>query len=288
MTGIRVTRYFVGMIFVIVAPVAAQDAGNPASITVPAAEYSPFLNYNYPDQVFFGDSHLHTSYSTDAGMLGNRLGPQEAYRFAKGEIVTSSTGVRTRLLRPLDWLVIADHAENLGLAPMIDESNPELLKSDWGRAIHDLVKDEKPKEAYAMWGEGMVARVDPMAGSEDLTRSMWERLTQAAEDHNDPGNFSAIIGFEWTSSPGGNNLHRNVIFRDDKTFADQILPFSNYDSSDPEDLWNWMQAYEDNTGGDMFAISHGGNLSNGLMFDDVTFATKESLTADYAARRQKW
>jgi hypothetical protein len=267
---------------------AAQDAGNPGNISARQAKYSPYLNYNYPDQVFFGDTHVHTSYSTDAGMMGNRIGPDEAYKFAKGETVTSSTGVRARLLRPLDWLLVADHAENLGLAPMIEDSNPELLKSDWGQKIHDLVKSKKPGDAYAMWGAGMTARIDPLAGMDDITRTMWQRVTQSAEDHNDPGNFSAIIGFEWTSSPDGNNLHRNVISRDSKELADKILPFSNYDSSDPEDLWNWMQDYEEDTGGRMFAISHNGNLSNGLMFDDVTLTTKEPLTADYATRRQQW
>jgi hypothetical protein len=118
----------------------AQDAGDPSAIKSPEPEYSPYLNYNYPDHVFFGDSHVHTSYSTDAGLFGATIGPDEAYRFAKGEVVVSSTGVRARLLRPLDWLVVADHAENLGLAPMMSESDPELLKSDWGREIHDLYK----------------------------------------------------------------------------------------------------------------------------------------------------
>ncbi len=96
-------------------------------------EYSPYLNIGYPQRVLWGDTHLHTSYSTDAGMIGNKLGPDEAYRFARGETVTSSTGVRARLQRPLDFLVIADHAENLGLAPMIAEKNPDSLKLDFGK-----------------------------------------------------------------------------------------------------------------------------------------------------------
>jgi len=251
-------------------------------------EYSPYLNIGYPQRVFWGDTHLHTSYSTDAGMIGNKLGPEEAYRFALGEMVTSSTGVRTRLQRPLDFLVVADHAENLGLAPMIEEKNPDLLKTNFGKEISDLVNSGKYLEAYKLWGEGMEARKDPLAGNDDLTRTLWERITAAAEKFNEPGRFTALIGFEWTSSPDGNNLHRNVIFRDGKDEADQIIPFSNYDSSDPEDLWAWMQAYEEKTSGQVLAIPHGGNLSNGLMFDDVTLTDRKDLNRDYAERRMRW
>ena len=250
-------------------------------------EYSPYLDVGYPQRVFFGDTHLHTSYSTDAGMIGNRLGPEEAYRFARGEMVVSSTGVRTRLQRPLDFLVIADHAENLGLAPMIAEKNPDLLKLDFGKKIAQLVYDGKYGDAYTLWGEGMTVRKDPLKGQDALIRTIWERLTAAAEKFNEPGKFTALIGYEWTSSPDGNNLHRNVIFRDGKAKADQIIPFSNYDSTDPEDLWAWMKAYETKTGGRVLAIPHNGNLSNGLMFGDVTLSGKK-LDKDYAARRMQW
>ena len=122
-------------------PALAQDLHvNPDGVKPPKPEYSPYLEHNYPDRVFWGDTHVHTSYSTDAGMIGNRLGPDEAYRFAKGEEITSSIGVRARLARPLDFLVVTDHAENLGLAPMIAESNPDLLKTAFGRKVHDLVR----------------------------------------------------------------------------------------------------------------------------------------------------
>ena len=251
-------------------------------------EYSPYLNIGYPQRVFWGDTHLHTSYSTDAGMIGCKLGPDEAYRFARGEMVVSSTGVRARLQRPMDFLVVADHAENLGLAPMIAEKNPDLLKTDFGKRISDLVYTGKYLEAYKLWGEGMETRKDPLAGNEALTRTVWERITASAEKFNEPGKFTALIGFEWTSSPGGNNLHRNVIFRDGKDEADQVLPFSNYDSTDPEDLWDWMQTYEEKTGGQVLAIPHNGNLSNGLMFDDVTLTDKKDLNLDYAERRMRW
>ena len=250
-------------------------------------EYSPYLDVGYPQRPYFGDTHNHTSFSTDAGMIGNRLGPDEAYRFARGEIVTASNGVRARLQRPLDFLVIADHAENLGLAPMIAEKNPELLKIEFGKKIAELVYAGNYGDAYGLWGAGMAAGEDPLKGQDGLTRTMWERLTASAEKFNEPGKFTALIGFEWTASPGGNNLHRNVIFRDSKARADQIIPISNYDTSDPEDLWKWMATYEAKTGGKMLAIAHNGNLSNGLMFDDVTF-TKKKLTRDYAERRMRW
>jgi hypothetical protein len=121
-------------------PALAQGVTlDPADVTFGKAEYSPYLDHGFPDRVYFGDTHVHTSFSTDAGMFGTRLGPEEAYRFALGEEVTSNTGVRARLQRPLDFLVVADHAENLGLAPMIEESNPELLRTEWGRMVHDLV-----------------------------------------------------------------------------------------------------------------------------------------------------
>ena len=192
-------------------------------------EYWPYLNIGYPQRVYWGDTHLHTSYSTDAGMIGNRLGPEEAYRFARGETVVSSTGVRARLQRPLDFLVVADHAEDLGLAPMIAERNPDLLKTDFGREISNRVYEGKYLEAYTLWGKALGDLKDPLAGNDDLTRSMWEQLTEAAEQFNEPGRFTALIGYESTSSPDGNNLHRNVIFRDGKDEADQVIPMSNYD-----------------------------------------------------------
>jgi hypothetical protein len=220
-------------------------------------------------------------------MIGNRLGADEAYRFARGETVVASGGVRARLLRPLDFLIVADHAENLGLAPMIAEANPDLLKTEFGRQIFDLVQSGDFGGAYTLWGQAMMARKDPLSGQEALTRSMWERLTDSAERFYDPGRFTALIGFEWTSSPGGNNLHRNVIFRDGKAKADQITPISNYDTENPEDLWAWMAGYEEKTGGRMLAIPHNGNLSNGLMFDVETLSG-QPLDRDYAERRMRW
>ena len=263
----------------------AQDTPAPPDHPI---EYSPYPKQTFPNRVFFGDTHLHTSYSTDAGMIGCVLGPEEAYRFARGEEVKSSHGLPVKLERPLDFLVVSDHAENLGLAPLIAESNPELLKSPWGRKIHDLVKAGEGFQAYNMWGTEMMARKDPLKDLGGVASSMWQRITAAAEKYNEPGRFTAFIGFEWTSTPNGNNLHRNVIFRDGKDKADQIVPISQYDTEDPEELWKWMAAYEKKTGGRALAIPHNGNLSNGLMFDDLTLTTKKPIDRDYAERRMKW
>jgi hypothetical protein len=251
-------------------------------------EYSPYLDDDFPNQVFFGDTHLHTSYSADAGFIGTTLGPEEAYRFALGEEVTSSTGVRAKLQRPLDFLVVADHAENMGLAPLAIEGDPAILATDFGLEIHKLLKAGKGAEAFDRWRSERASGKDPMAGENKAAQTVWERVTSAAERYNDPGHFTAFIGYEWTSVPGGNNLHRNVIFRDGKNKADQMLPFGSYDSEDVEDLWAWMAAYEAKTNGRLLAIPHNGNLSNGLMFDDVTFTDKKPLDRDYAERRARW
>lgn len=255
--------------------------------TEPRDDYSPYLDDNYPKDVYFGDTHLHTSYSTDAGLFGNTLGPEQAYRFAKGKEITSSMGVKARLLRPLDFLVIADHSENLGLAPMIAEANPDLLKIEWGRKIYELVQEGKFGDAYTMWGERMITKNDPI-NSDKIMSSMWEKIINAAERHNDPGQFTAFIGFEWTSTPAGNNLHRNIIFRDNGDKTSQVLPMSAYDSEDPEDLWDYLAQYERKTGGKVLSIAHNGNLSNGLMFDDVTLTNRKEIDKDYALRRSKW
>jgi hypothetical protein len=257
----------------------------------PDVEYSPYLQEDYPNQVLFGDTHLHTAYSADAGLIGATTTPDDAYRFAKGEEVMSSHGVPAQLERPLDFLVVADHAENLGLTIALAEAREILEANDWGRGLIDVYGDggsTEQAEAYLYWagaftqGDGG----DPLADS-GLAETMWERITEAAERHNAPGAFTALIGYEWTSGPNGNNLHRNIIFRDGKDLADQVVPFSAYDSEDPEDLWAWMADYEAATGGQLLAIPHNGNLSNGLMFDDVTMSG-EPLDADYAERRMRW
>ena len=280
-----------GLVFALAASVGspaalAQDAPPPSNRQV---EYSPYLQEDFPNQVFFGDTHLHTSYSADAGLVGATTTPDDAYRFAKGEEVTSSNGIPARLRRPLDWLVVTDHAENLGLPAALAAKDPVLTDTDWGTELAEIVAPgtvESQIAGYEFWSEATFAGEDPLAGT-PFGQTMWERVTEAAERHNEPGAFTAFVGFEWTSQPDGSNMHRNVIYRDGKDLADKVVPISSYDTDDPEEFWQWMADYEAQTGGQMLAIPHGGNLSNGLMFDDITLSG-EPLTAVYAERRMRW
>jgi hypothetical protein len=265
----------------------AQD-GEHTHAVAGKRQYSSYPEQTFPNRVYFGDTHLHTSYSWDAGMIGNTLGPDEAYKFARGETVTSSTGLKTKLSRPYDFLVIADHAEGLGVSPMLASADPIVMSDTLGRQLSEFVKGGQPDKAYDGWRAATREGKNSLVNNRKMIDSAWQRLTAAAEKYNEPGRFTALIGYEWTSIPKGNNLHRNVIYRDGKAKADQIGPFSAVDSSDPEDLWKWMANYEQKTGGKLLAIAHNGNLSNGWMFDDVTLTTKKPLDRDYAQRRMRW
>ncbi len=250
----------------------------------PKDEYSPFVDQHYPNRVLFGDTHVHTSWSTDAGMIGVTVGPVEAYRFAQGEAVASSLGWNVKLIRPLDFILISDHAENLGLADYIKRSDPILLANPQGKAWHDMVKAGKGYEAFIDWlNRGMATSTD-LINDPTMATTVWNSVIRNADKYNVPGRFTAFIGFEWTSSAGGGNLHRNVIFRDGEQRTQQILPYSQFDSDDPEDLWKYMSGYEEKTGGRVLAIPHNGNLSNGIMFQTTTLDGKRFDKA-YAGTR---
>lgn len=279
------TKLMLCLTLTMAASASAQDL-HPAreDYQPPRKEYSPYAGEHYPNRVYFGDTHLHSSWSTDAGMAGATLGPDVAYRISRGEEVTSHLGWKVKLIRPLDFLVMSDHAENLGLADFIRRSDPIILANETGKKWHDWVKEGKGYDAFMEWLR---------AGSRDLIdeprmmRSIWEKVVHNADKYYVPGVFTTFHGFEWTSHPGGNNMHRVVIFRDGGERTSQILPFSQYDSVDPEDLWEYMAGYEEKTGGRVLAIPHNGNLSNGLMFDTKTYGGN-ALTRAYATTRMRF
>lgn len=279
------------VIAVLSAVCAMPAAGNDPQPSNEAAggnqpSYSPFVGNEYPQDVYFGDTHLHSSWSTDAGMAGATLGPNEAYRFSRGEEVTSHHGYPAKLHRPLDFIVLADHAENFGLAEFIRRDDPLVLETKKGREWYELVKAGNGYDAFIDWLRLTADGIDGI-DSQEMERTAWSYATSNAEKYNDPGVFTAFIGFEWTSQPSGNNLHRVVLFRDGKDLAETVIPFSAYDSDDPEALWTYLDGYEQATGGRVMAIPHNGNLSNGLMFDDRTLSGEE-ISQDYAQVRMRF
>jgi len=274
--------------------VLAQDlsgAEEAAKKAFSGKNYSPYAGRAYPTQVLFGDTHLHTDLSVDAGLFGNRLGLDQAYRFAKGEEVISATGQRVRLSRPLDFLVIADHSDGYGMFQKILDGDPELMKDDTARRWNGMIKEGGESavaatlEVIDLFSRGEM----PFDFNDPSVRgSVWEEVIDAAERYNEPGEFTAFIGYEWTSlAPPGNNLHRVVVYRDGAARASQTLPVVTEDSLDPEDLWAALTAYEKQTGGKLLAIPHNGNLSNGMMFA-LTDMKGDPLTRAYAEERSRW
>ena len=254
--------------------------------------YSPYAGRKFPTRVFWGDTHLHTSNSLDARAFGATLGPEQAYRFARGEEVTASNGMRVKLSRPLDWLVVADHSDGMGAMNEIVAGNPTLLRDpivkDWSERVNAGGKTAlaATMDIITSFSAGKIPRV---LLEDKFAQSVWDKYLKTAESFNEPGRFTAIIGYEWTSTEGGNNLHRNVLYRDGADLARRVLPYTTAASFNPEDLWKWMAGYEEKTGGRILALAHNGNLSNGIMFPvETNPKTGQPLTGAYARTRAKW
>ncbi len=227
----------------VTAAVLVVTAGPAAAQFKPTAEslsglyagkvYSPYAQRRFPSRPLWGDTHLHTGLSVDAGLFGARLGLDEAYRFARGEEVTASSGQPARLSRPLDWLVIADHSDAMGFFTDLAAGRPKILKFDQAKPWYDGLQaggEASTKAALDLITTFAQGKIDPAMLAEyspggRTYKSIWEKVVDAAERYNDPGRFTALIGFEWTSLVAGNNLHRNVIFRDGKDKAGQIVPY---------------------------------------------------------------
>ena len=272
----------------------APDAEKTAAAFPAKRPYSPYAGRNFPSRPYFGDTHLHTSFSMDAGAFGARLTPRDAYRFARGEEVTASSGQPVKLSRPLDFLVVADHSDNMGFFPDLLAGKPNVLANAKGREWYDMVQSGQGAKAaldiITTFSHGTYPREILYQPGNRGYRNAWLETIQAADDFDDPGRFTAFIGYEWTSNTDGNNLHRNVIFRDDGSKASQVEPFTVYPplgSDDPVDLWKWMQAYEEKTGGSVLAIAHNGNLSNGRMFP-TRKAFGRRIGKDYVEARVRW
>lgn len=263
------------------------------------APFSPYANRSFPTFPLWGETHLHTGLSLDAGAFGNILGPDDAWRFAKGEQVVSSTGQPVKLSRPLDWMVLTDHTDLMGFAPDLQAGKPGVLADPKGREWYEGYKKggaEAGKTAFDLitnfsqmtLPELLVESYSPGADPFAFT---WEKIVNAAEEHNDPGRFTAFIGFEWTSVPKGFNLHRNVMLRDGPTRALQVVPPVTqppYGDTDPYHLWKWLEDYQEKTGGRAVAFAHNGNLSNGWMFPTEDTYHGGKVDEQYVQLRAKW
>ena len=282
-------------------PATAQDAGIATADSIAPAEkvYSPYARRTFPERPLWGDSHLHTSLSMDAGLFGNRLPPREAYRFARGEEVVSSTGQPVRLSRPLDWLVVADHSDGMGMIDDLKAGTPELLAFEQAQRWNKGLKaggQAAVDAALNLIGAASQGAIEPALlalyspGSKTF-RTVWDKVLDEAERANDPGRFTALIGFEWTSLIKGNNMHRVVIFRDGRERVSQVEPLimtPPIGSPDPRDLWKYLASYEARTGGNVLAIPHNGNLSNGIMFPLEAQWNGVELDKSYVTERDKW
>ena len=284
--------------------VAAQTAGpedDPVGLIPTDADsgalsegrsYSPYAQRNFPTRVYWGDTHVHTDNSLDAKGLGVRLDVEDALRFARGEEIVSSHGMPFKLSRPLDWLVVADHSDGMGAMKQIIAGNPALIADPTVRNWHNLINEggdtafEATFDVINAFTQGTIPEV---VLDTRFQQTVWDDYLEVTERMNEPGVFTALNGYEWTSTENGNNLHRNVIYRDGIVRASMMRPYTTAESFNPEDLWTWMEAYEEETGGRVLALAHNGNLSNGIMFPvETNPATGEPLGGDYAERRNKW
>jgi hypothetical protein len=242
-----------------------------------------------PTHLYWGDTHLHTSFSADANMFGTlRLTPRDAFAFARGEPVEADNGMTARMDRPLDFLVVSDHAEYLGLLRRVRAGDPALLAQPSARRWYEMIQAGGDHAVQAFYevarsmaaGPGQPPALRAPAGEE----SPWQQVARMADAANAPGAFTAFIGFEWTSQPDGDNLHRVVVFRDGAERAGRAEPFSSLDSQDPRELWRYLEAYEEATGGRVLAIPHNSNVSGGLMFTETDFDGRPLARAE--ARRR--
>jgi len=247
---------------------------------------------DYPTQVLWGDTHLHTTNSLDARVLGVQLDAADSYAFARGEQVTTSSGQTARLVRPLDFLVVSDHSDAMGVVDQLIKGNSKLMENAELKELREQLNSGGQGAAQAV---GLIASVlvddnyDGPLLDQEVMRSVWETYVDTADKYNDPGRFTAMIGYEWTPTQSGDKLHRNVLYRDNAEVARKVMPFTANKSINPQDLWKWMQDYEDTTGGKVLALAHNGNLSNGKMFPvERNPNTGTAIDTDYVRTRARW
>jgi hypothetical protein len=240
--------------------------------------------------LYWGDTHLHTSYSPDAYLMQNRSAdPDTAYRYAKGlPVIHPFHRARIQIETPLDFLVVSDHGEFMGVIPKILQGDPLVANTPTGKTFRKLADEGKEMEAFALL-IGMVntGKPDPALNSPEVNRTVWGEIMDAAERHNAPGKFTTFLGWEWSSTPGGANLHRVIFIREGKQTGKQFIPYSSFDSDKPEEMWQWLALTSEETGANFIAIPHNSNISKGLMFP-LKDSFGKPISDQYAKNRMRW
>ena len=237
--------------------------------------------------LYWGDLHLHSQLSADAYILQTRLTKDQAFKFARGETVQADNGMPAKLRRPLDFLAVTDHAEYLGIYAQMAVDDPRLDAWEMGTEWKELLRLGDMMGLALAFSDAIQTSEPEYLTPDSLRASIWQEASAVADKYNEPGLFTAFVGYEWTSMITGDNLHRVVIYKDGAESASQMTPFSAQHSNDPEDLWDALADYEKQTGGEVLAIAHNGNVSNGRMFSP----NRENglpLDASYARKRARW
>ena len=261
---------------------SAEDA----SVVEQKPSYSTPVR-EHVSNLYWGDLHLHTKLSADAYTMETRLTSDEAYQFARGGTVTADNGMPVRLRRPLDFLAVTDHSEYLGVFAQLAADDPTLKGWKMGEEWQTLLREGRTTELAKAFANAIKTDAAEYQTPGPVRSGLWASAAAVADKYNEPGLFTAFVGYEWTSMISGDNLHRVVIYKDGAEVASKRVPFSAQDSTDPEDLWSALSAYEESTGGEVLAIAHNGNVSNGRMFSPTRLNGKP-LDANYAAKRARW
>ena len=263
-------------------------------MVVAGDDFSPYTNKEIPREVFFGDTHLHSNLSFDAVGFGVTLGPDAAFRFSSGERVVASNGEPAQLSRPLDFVLLADHAESLGVMKLVKEGDPRVMGNktlaQWNQQLNGTPAESAQLRGtfFTRKGRKAIGAALGAVDSDPLALDIWAEALSIADRYNRPGTFTTLLGYEWTSAPGGSNLHRVVVFRDGAETVGKVRPFTATRSDDPVDLWRYLEGYESSTGGKNLAIPHNGNVSNGLMYPLAERLGGAAVDKEYAELRARW
>ena len=278
---------------------AAAEAAAAAKPAADAGAHLPDPNRKYPERVLWGDEHVHTGWSADAGLTGATLSPEDTVRFVRGEEVKSSSGRPNKLHRAFDWVAVTDHSDGMGTINEMRAKNPDFMADPTAKGWYEGMMSGDPLKAKAAAiqaiGAQATGKLPKVFMDPKWLNSAWEKTVDVMEKYNEPGKFTAFIAYEWTSNgEQGENLHRNVIFRDDGDKTRSFMPLTTFRSTvpgrkgtDPESLWKWLDDYESKSGGKVLAIPHNGNLSNGWMFREARY-DGEPMTTVWAETRARW